>query len=170
MVGKLKILVLLFIFLFGSCKKQNNLAINGKQIITQNINILIDSIEGFDMSKIPRPEKFKKIKIEKFTVGLLDSILIVDNQLDGEMVYNRFNLEKQDLINFKSDYKIKIVKINNYDTNILFVNFFNFKIQDNKASIEVKKKIGISMVHHKYYFEKENDIWVFKKKVLLGMG
>ena len=82
----------------------------------------------------------------------------------------KINLCYCDLINFKSDYQIKIVKINNYDTNVLFVNFFNFKIKNNKASIEVKKKIGISMVHHKYYFEKENDIWVFKKKVLLGMG
>jgi hypothetical protein len=53
---------------------------------------------------------------------------------------------------------------------IMLVTFLNFSIQGKKSSIEVKKRIGISMIRHKYYFQKENGIWVFKKKEFLSMG
>jgi hypothetical protein len=179
MIGNFKILGIIIILLLCSCKKQNGMVENGRELIKQNINVLIDSIDIFDTSKMPISKvskkdfkNYKPIKIEQIRVGLLDSILVkdVDLKTDVQTNYLKFNLQTKDLINLKSKYKIIIVKVNNYDTNFLFVNFFNFKIQGNKASIEVKKNIGISMLHHKYYFEKGNGVWVFKKKELLGMG
>ena len=74
------------------------------------------------------------------------------------------------MTNFKSKYTIKIVKLNNYDTTILFVRFSNFQINESDANITVKKVIGISMIKERYYFIKQNDIWVFKKKEILGLG
>lgn len=174
MDGKLKILILFC--LFWSCKNKNDLdninknVLNnktGKEFITQNINFLIDSVERFDMRKIPRPEKFKDIKIEKFKIGLLDSILIENKQGTG---FLKFNLDTNNLINFKSEYEINIVKVNNYDINILFVRFSNFKIEKDSASIDVKKTIGISMIKDRYYFKKENNMWIMKKKKWLSMG
>lgn len=172
MIGNYKIVAILVLILFCSCKKQDDKE-KGRELITQNINILIDSIECFDMSKMPVSnvslkdfKSYKPVKIEQITVGLLDSILIESNEKD----FSDFNLQKSDLVNFKSEYKINIVKVNNYDINVLFVRFSNFIINEKEASIDVKKNIGISMIKNRYYFKKENDVWVFKKKEFLGMG
>lgn len=179
MIGNFKIVVIMVFILFCSCKKQNKEVV-GRELINQNINILLDSIESFDVSKmrvkqvsIKDFKNYKPVIIEQIKIGLLDSILIEDDKnlkiLNQEKLL-KFNLQKSDLINFKSEYKISIVKVNNYDTNILFVRFSNFNIGHDKASIEVTKIIGISMLSNKYYFEKQNGIWVFKKKEFLGMG
>lgn len=174
MVGKLKIIILFFLFL--SCKNKNDLenvrqdvqySKRGKEFVSQNINTLIDSVERFDMSKIPRSNKFKDVKIEKLKIGLLDSVLVENKQGTG---FLQFTLATKDLINFKSEYDISIVKINNYDINTLFVRFSNFKIEKDFVSIDVKKNIGISMIKNRYYFKKENNIWIFKDKKLLGIG
>ncbi|WP_123955366.1 hypothetical protein [Flavobacterium cheongpyeongense] len=178
MIGNFKVLRIVIILLLLGCKKQNETE-DSRKLITQNINVLIDSVESFDISKMPVSsvshkdfKNYKPLKVKQMTIGLLDSILVKENKLNknNETNYLRFNLQKEDLVNFKSHYKIEIVKVNNYDTNVLFVSFFNFSMKGNKSSIEVKKRIGISMIHHKYYFEKENDTWVFKKKEFFGMG
>lgn len=182
MDGKYKIAIIL-IFIICSCKNEvkmnnkNGLNTDSQRVfIAQNINSLIDSVESFDTSLIPPSEEFKDFKVEKITIGLLDSVFIENdenfniNQKKNQLKSFKFKLQESDLVNFKTNYTIKLVKVNNYDTNVLFVNFFNFKIQGNKASIEVKKKIGISMIHHKYNFEKENGVWILKRKELLGMG
>jgi hypothetical protein len=179
MDGKYIITITLF-FIICSCKNEvktndrNGLNTDSQRVfIAQNINSLIDSVESFDTSLFPRSKEFKDLKVEKITIGLLDSVFSEYNRFNSknnQSKYFTFKLEKCDLVNFKSDYKIKIVKINNDDTKVLFVSFFNLNIVDNKASIEVKKKLVIGMIRHKYYFEKENNIWVFKEKELLGMG
>lgn len=172
MDGKFKIIGIIIFALLCSCKKQENIENSGRELITQNINVLIDSIESFDMSRIQRLEKFKNIKIEKFTVGILDSIIIENSNFKkiDKNTFLKFNIKKNDLVNFKSSYKINIVKINNYDINVLFVRFSNFQIKEDEASIIVKKNIGISMIKNRYYFKKENGVWVFEKKEFLGMG
>lgn len=184
MDGKYKITIITLLFIISSCKNEvktnnkNGLNIDSQRVfITQNINSLIDSVESFDTSLIPPSEEFKDFKVEKITIGLLDSVFIENdenfnyiNQKKNQLKSFKFKLEESDLVNFKTNYTTKLVKVNNSDNNVLFVNFFNLKIQGNKSSIEVKKRIGISMVHHKYYFEKENHVWIFKKKELLGMG
>ncbi|CCB70211.1 hypothetical protein [Flavobacterium branchiophilum] len=174
MDGKYKIILLILLFLsICNCKNQVKTENSGKELIIQNINFLIDSVERFDMSKIPVSEKFKDIKIEKITVGILDSVLI-DNEGNlnkiNPLKYSKFKMCPNDLVKFKSEYKIKLVKINNYDSNILFVKFSNLKIENNEATIDVKKNIGISMIKERYYFVRKNNFWLFKKKILTGSG
>jgi hypothetical protein len=178
MIGNFNTLTILIILLLLGCKKPNE-ELENRRLIRQNINVLIDSVESFDISKMPVSsvsrkdfKNFRPVKLKPMRICLLDSILAKEDRLktnDG-IKYLRFNLNKEDLVNFKSNYKIMIVKVNNYDPNILFVRLSNLIIQENKASIEVKKVLGISMLHNKYYFEKENGVWIFKKKEFLSMG
>ena len=179
MIGNFKTLGIIITLLLLGCKKQNETEDSRRELIRQNINILIDSVDSFDINKMPVSQvstkdfkNYKPIRLEQMRIGLLDSIVAKEDKLKikNGIDYLRFNLRKEDLANFKSEYKIKIVKVNNYDRNVLFVRFLNYNIQGNKSSIEVKKIIGISMIHHKYYFERENGVWVFKKKEILGMG
>ena len=178
MIGNFRILVIIVPFLIFSCNRKNGIIQNGNELITQNINVLLDSIEIFDISKMPVSDvstkdfkNYRAVKTKQIKIGILDSIKIIDNNyLTINKEFLKFNLQKSNLINFKSEYKIEILKTNNYDTNILFVRFSNFNINNNKADIVVTKIVGISMVSNKYYFEKRDEIWVFKKKIMLGMG
>ena len=171
MVGR--IIILLFVlFNFYSCKNKITPEKLGKDLISQNINILIDSIERFDMRAIKRPKKFEHIKIEKISVGLFDSIKIEKNEV-GKQHKNKFlsfTINYNDIKNYKSDYSINLTKFKNDDVKTVFVKFYNLKIDKNFASIIVKKIIGISMIEDIYYFKKENDKWVFVRKEFLGMG
>ncbi|NDP22545.1 MAG: hypothetical protein GZ091_15895 [Paludibacter sp.] len=140
MDGKYIITITLF-FIICSCKNEvktndrNGLNTDSQRVfIAQNINTLIDSVEMFDTSLFPPPpsKEFKDLKAEKITIGLLDSVFSEYNDdynrfnsKNNQSKYFTFKLEKCDLVNFKSDYKIKIVKINNDDTKVLFVSFFN---------------------------------------------
>lgn len=179
MSGKYKITIIL-LFIICSCKNElktnnkNGLNTNRERVfITQNINSLIDSVESFDTSLIPPSKEFKDLKVEKITIGLLDSVFIENDEsfnFINQKKSFKFKLQESDLVNFKTNYTIKLVKVNNYDNNILFVNFSNFYMTDNEANIDVKKNIGISIIKERYYFIKRNAIWVFKKKELLGMG
>ncbi|WP_163408690.1 hypothetical protein [Flavobacterium ajazii] len=175
MTGNFKIIGIIFLLLLFNCKKnENNLIIeDGKKLVEQNINVLLDSIESFDISKIKVPpvslkdfKNYKPIKTEQLRIKLLDSVL-VKKQGKG---FFEFNLDEKCLINLKSKYKTNIVKLNNHSGNVLFVSFFNFWIKNNIGVIEVKKTIGISMSHDKYYFKKKNDKWIFIRKELLNMG
>ncbi len=171
MAGKNYILGLVVtLFCFCNNHKKNDQI--GKELISQNINILLDSIEHFDLREIKRPKKFQKNKIEKIKVGLLDSIIIDKSNLQESknISFVKFNIIEEDLSKYKSDYVIKIVKINNYDTNTLFVRFSNFEIINNTACITVKKVIGLSMVKNVYYFKRINSIWKFQKKEFLELG
>lgn len=183
MDGKYKITIAL-LFIICSCineVKMNNKnelnTDNQRAFVAQNINRLIDSVESFDPSLIPPSEEFKDYKVEKITIGLLDSVFVENdenfdhiNQKKTHLKFFKFKLQESDLVNFKNNYVIKLVKVNNNDSNIIFVNFSNFYMSDNEANIDVKKNIGISMIKERYYFIKRNGIWGFKKKELLDMS
>ncbi|MBP4142829.1 hypothetical protein J3S90_13560 [Flavobacterium sp. P4023] len=157
--------VLFSLMFFLSCKQEIKVD-SGRELIIQNINVLLDSVERFDTSKMPTPEEFENVKIEQIKIGLIDSVL-VQNIKD----YNSsFIINRNDLVNFKSNYKIEIVKLNNDDVNFLFVSFLNFKVDKYKATIDVKKVIGIAMTKDRYYFTKENGHWVFVRKKNIGIG
>ncbi len=171
MLRSFSVLFLLFnLILFSSCKQEIKVD-RGRALITENINILLDSIEGFDTSKMPSPKypnefNVNKIEIKQIKIGLIDSVLV--QNING---YNSFFIiNRNDLVNFKSNYKIEIVKINNYDINYLFVSFSNFQIDNDKATIDVKKVIGISMTKDRYFFKNENGHWVFISKKNIGIG
>ena len=173
MIKYFKIIFLMVLVIFCSCKKQNNSTNKDREFITQNINILIDSIQYFDISTLPRPEKFKDKEIKKITVGLLDSVFFYDDNYINEWNIKqdvKYVIQQNDLVNFKSDYKIKLVKFDNYDGNILFIKFSNLQINNDEASIIVKKNIGIAMIKNKYYFKYVNGKWELQKKELLSMG
>lgn len=166
MLRNLNVLFLFFNLILFLCCKHEIKVDRGRELITQNLNILIDSVESFDTSKFPVSEEFKDVKVEKIKIGLIDSV-VVQNMKE----YNTsFLINRNDLVNFKSDYEIEIVKVNNYDINFLFVSFSNFKVDKDKASIDVKKVIGISMITDRYFFKNDNGHWVFIIKKNIGMG
>ncbi|MFB9108374.1 hypothetical protein [Flavobacterium gyeonganense] len=115
--------------------------------------------------KLYKPAKKKQIKI-----GLLDSITTESLISKEENKFVNFKISKNEILNFRSKYIIEIFKVNNLDSSILFVKFSNFRIDNDLASIEVKKILGISMSHSKYYFKKKNGRWFFIKKELLSIG
>jgi hypothetical protein len=175
MGGKFKIIGALIFALLCNCKKQMSIENSARELISQNINVLIDSVESFDMSKIQRPKKFRNIKVEKITVGLLDSILIEKSDLNAfvkksKTNFLQFNIKEDDLINFKANYKINIVKINNYDINVLFIRLSNLTVSEDEASIIVTKVRGISMIKNRYFFKKKKEEWVFIRKEMVSMG
>jgi hypothetical protein len=171
MDGIFKKIVFVFLFLTVlGCKKEekpisknDNLILEGKTFIRQNLNILIDSVEQFDI-----PSLDKKIKSEKFTIGLIDSVSY--HGISNPYRYLGFRLKKSDLPVFKSPYKLNLVKEKNNDPNVLFVSFSDFSMEKDYAFIVVRKVIGIGMVKNVYYFRKKSGAWFFTKKRLLNMG
>lgn len=182
MDGNFKKIILIFICLmFVCCKdkqyekhiqllkearlKEKELIKEGRQLILQNSNILIDSAFIFDHNRFD-----PKIKGEKPIIGLIDSIRYRFSGAGYDKYLVTFKLSKADLVNFKSDYQLQLVKNRNESPNgnlaenFLFYTFSNFRIIDNKASIDVKKSYGISMMSATFFFEKRNNVWVFIKK------
>lgn len=173
---KKSLVILCLLVLTTSCKKEdridavkNNLIVEGKALIKQNSSVLLDSVEQFDV----RPEK-EKNDAPKIIIGLIDSIPKRREELnlgrtDGH-TFVSFKLENEDLVNFKSPYKLILVRGKNNDINIVFVTISKLRIERDKAYIVVEKVRGIGMVNEIYYFKKENGIWVFIKKELSKMG
>jgi hypothetical protein len=179
MDGIFKKTALFFLFLAViSCKKDekpilNNthelLVLEGKNLIRQNINVLIDSVIQFDVRLLN-----EKNDPPKITIGLIDHIPqreISSNA--GRTDWNNFvsfKLENKDIKNFKSLYKLNLVKSKNNSTDIVFVTFSELRIEGDNAYVAVKKARGIGMINNTYYFKKENGIWVFTKKDTSNMG
>jgi hypothetical protein len=158
----LKIIIFTFVFFaFISCKKAEkinsvkyNVVTDGEILIAHNINTLIDSVASFDLRFLVKDSKEPKL-----TIGLIDSISINGNTA---------KLEDNTIAFYRSSYKLNLVKKNNFDGNVLFITFSNFKIQGDQASIVVKKVFGISMMQARFYFKKEKGLWVFVKKQNFG--
>lgn len=142
---------------------EQDLILEGRKFIKQNSNIIIDSIASFDLRFInPQPNE------EKLTIGLVDSIYYKNIGGGSDKNFMSFKLYKDDLANFKSEYKLNLVQRNNQDSNVLYITFSNFRIENNIAIIRVKKVFGISMMQAVFYFKKENNVWIFKGKTLDG--
>lgn len=149
--------------------KEKELIKEGQNLIQQNISILIDSVSVFDINRFD-----PKMKGEKPIIGLIDSIYYKLSGIGNDKYLVTFKLNKVDLVNFKSDYELQLVQNQsespngNPVENFLFYTFSDFRIIDNKASIDVKKNYGISMMSATFFFEKINNVWVFRKKTLHG--
>lgn len=142
---------------------EQDLIVEGRKFIKQNSNIIIDSIASFDLRFI-NPQTNE----EKLTIGLIDSIYYKNIGGGSDKNYMSFKLRKDDLANFKSEYELNLVQRNNLDSNVLYITFSNFRIENDIAIINVKKVFGISMIQASFYFKKENNVWVFKGKTLNG--
>jgi hypothetical protein len=171
-----KIVLLLLLAFTISCKKgqkidtvKSSLISEGRSLIREYSNVLIDSVEQFDV----RPEH-EKNDAPKITIGLIDSIpKRTDKSKLGRQdghTFAVFKLEKEDLINFKSPYKLNLVKENNNDVNVVFVTILELSINGEKAYVAVKKVRGIGMIEDTYYFKKENGKWIFLRKGLSNIG
>lgn len=168
------ILFLLFLAVIG-CKKNekseignNDLIADGKKLILQNSNVLIDSLERYDLRFLSKNEKLKP-----FTVSVLDSITIDERYSkysQAPLKFFTFKLEGDDFSNFKSPYKLNVVTKDNHQSNVIFVSFSNLKIEGDKAEVMITKINGISSVTDRYYFKKQNNKWVFLRKKQLSMG
>ncbi|MBD0726730.1 hypothetical protein B6A10_16300 [Flavobacterium sp. L1I52] len=156
------IIILIF---FCSCKNNKETHSIEHKFIKYNINVLIDSVESFDMSKY-------MTKKDIFTIGLIDSITVEDrhNNVNKSKNFIPLKIHSNDILEFKSKYELKLVPRKNHDSNILFVQFCDLQISENKASIIVRKTRGIGMIEDIYFFVKEKNIWVLKKKKMLTMG
>ncbi|MES2239892.1 MAG: hypothetical protein V4497_06475 [Bacteroidota bacterium] len=186
MEGNFKKIVLIFICLMLTCCKnkdyeehiqllkearlvEQHLIKEGRQLIQQNSNILIDSAFIFDHNRFD-----PKMKGEKPIIGLIDSVYYKLSGARYDKYLVTFKLSKVDLVNFKSDYTLQLVQNQNESPNgnpaenFLFYTFSDFRIIDNKASIDVKKNYGISMIKVTFFFEKINNVWVFRKKTVHG--
>jgi hypothetical protein len=167
-----KIVLLLFVLLAISCKKEdkmdaikNNLIAEGKVLIKQNSNVLVDSLERYDMN-ILHPEG----KLKPLQVALLDSVGINERFSRETLKCIRFKLEEGDFSSFKSPYKLNLVKKEVSEVHVLFVSFLNLEIKNDLANIVVKKINGISSTIDRYYFKKQNNKWVLINKHQMSMG
>lgn len=75
-----------------------------------------------------------------------------------------FKLEKEDLIKFKSPYKLNLVKENNNDMNVVFVNILELSINGEKAYVAVKKVRGIGVWLRKFIILKKKTESEFLQK------
>ncbi|MEN9908857.1 MAG: hypothetical protein RLZZ540_2006 [Bacteroidota bacterium] len=143
--------------------KEKELIKEGRKLIQQNSNILIDSVFVFDIKSLE-----PKVKEEKLSIGLIDSIHYKSTGIESERNHVAFKLHNSDLANFKSEYELHLVQNEsqneNQINNILFFKFSNFIIDNNRARIRVRKIFGISTREATFFFEKINNKWVFRKK------
>ncbi|MDR7211867.1 hypothetical protein [Flavobacterium piscis] len=176
MDGLSKKTVFFFLFLaFMGCKKdekveinKNNLIEDGRNLIIQNSNVLIDSLERYDLRFLNEKEK-----LEPFTVGVLDSIIIDERYSKYSETPHKFftfKLKKSDFLNFKSLYQLKLINKGGNESNVVLISFSNLKIENDKAEIMVTKINGISSVIDRYYFKKQNSKWIFVRKKQVSMG
>ena len=163
MDGNYKIIALLVLLIFSSCKNNTTTISKEKEFIENNINILIDSVEHFDMSKY-------MTKKDDISIGLIDSIVVENRHFKATKKFSTIKIHPNNVLHYKSKYKLHLVSLNNRDVNVIFIQFCDFQINDNKASIIVRKTRGIGMIENIYFFEKENNIWILKKKKMLSMG
>lgn len=165
-------IVLVLLVLLVSCKKEqkidavkNNLIAEGKTLIKENSNILLDSLESHDMSLYNKEGGLKPLKI-----ALLDSVGINERFSRETLKCITFKLEESDFSNFKSPYKLNLVKREVSESQVAFVSFLNLEIQNNHANIVVIKIYGISSEIDRYYFEKQRNKWVFARKKEISRG
>lgn len=167
-VGKIVFTAILLLF-FCSCNQFRNNDNYGSHFVQCNINILLDSLNMFDMRGVPRPEKFNDIIINKPTVHLKNIVSVDSIESHINHKYLSFNLKKDVLSKLKSDYEVHLVK-NRVDEGNIFVVISNFAINDSTITVDVKKSLGIGMTKDRYFFRKMKQKWIYTKKINLRMG
>lgn len=175
MVGNFKYFafILLYITLF-SCQNKKEKSQLGKELITENLPILLDDLDYFDLSENPS------------SVGIYQYVgeIKPDQKIVIEKFQNRFNLNGEEI--FK--YQIKIEKIpkkigvysislntdNGFHkkSDMINISFVNFIISKNNkyASIEVVKSLGSGAKFEIYHFKQNNSKWMFVGKEIIGLG
>lgn len=190
MAGNFKIIIVSTLLSLISCKqdKFEEKKRIGYEILNDNINILLDSLDYFDSSRIlpPPKSKFKIIKDGPFNVEILNLIKINPVNINQciMLTKNRFKKNKNKLyeLSFKinrlrniekyKDYTIYLTKYQKSGEKTIKINFYNLLIDENYnyASLTVQKKVGIGMKEEIYYFIKITNKWKFLNKKLIRIG
>lgn len=175
MVGNFKyfVFILLYTTLF-SCQNKQDKSQLGKELITENLPILLDNLDYFDVSESPL-----SVGIYQY-VGEIKS----DQKMVIEKFQKKFNLNDDEM----PEYQIKIEKIpqkiGNYSiflnkdnefhkkSNMINISFVNLIISKNNkyASIEVVKSLGSGAKFEIYHFKQDNGKWIFAGKEIIGLG
>ena len=175
MVGNFKYFafIVLYITLF-SCQNKKEKSQLGKELITENLPILLDDLDYFNISENP------------LSVGIYH--YVGENKSDQTMVIekfqNKFNTNNEEI--FKNQIEIEKIpkKIGNHSVflntdntfrkqrDIINVSFVNFIISKNNqyASIEVIKSLGSGVKFEIYHFKQNNGKWIFVGKEIIGLG
>ena len=130
--------------------------------LTENINILLDSLSTFHADRH-----------NKISVQLLDSINDNVRLIKGKKYkYSNVLMNENILSKIESDYNVELVKRENFTAEFIFVRISNLYIDEegNEARVTVKKRRGIGMVKNMYVFKRINNLWILKNKKLVGMG
>ncbi|WP_123902278.1 hypothetical protein [Chryseobacterium arthrosphaerae] len=175
MVGNFKyfVFILFYITLF-SCQNKQEKSQLGKELITENLPILLDNLDYFDVSESPL-----SVGIYQY-VGEIKS----DQNIVIEKFQNKFNLNDEEI----SEYEIKLEKIpkkigNHFvflntdnafhkKSSMINISFVNLIISKNNkyASIEVVKSLGSGAKFEIYHFKQDNGKWIFAGKEIIGLG
>lgn len=178
MGGNFKLVLLYFFLSVVSCQsgKDKDYLIFSK-IISENFEVLLNSAEYFDQSKI-----LKNNVDDKIVVDLLDEVVSIETLNSEKKFKAKFGITDNNLkpVFYKID-KIPKKEVNGYPINLISkernensvsVQFANFFIDDSKmnSSITVIKRRGIGAISEIYYFKKSNGRWKYEGKDLLFVG
>lgn len=169
MAGNFRLIIILFVFVSCVNLKEEKI-ITAKEIINQNIEILIDNPSYFD------------IENNQNAVFLNRNIAKIDSENAKELFVDKFHLkDKLNPILFKLDY-IPIDKVGNYSViltdsikvddkiNVQIANVF--VNEDNTyACMEIITQHGIAAKFVLYFFSKTNkNKWLFIDKKVIAVG
>lgn len=181
MVGNFKIL-LLFLCLI-SCVKTDNKEKIAEDLVNQNIQIMLDSVSYFDLSKMNVISN--ENKKEKLEVSIIDNVMIHEfNEATLYKFNKKFKIKENNIkpiflkikklpINNIDGYPIKLIsKISQSNANSVNIELANLLLDESNefSCITVIKSRGIGTRIEIYYFEHRNNKWVFVGKELLALG
>ncbi len=186
MVGNFKLIIIIIIFItLNSCYKKENFSLEGAKIVNSHIEVLLDSIEFFDWTKIPISAEFKNETRKKFNYELIDSVGFDVNiyplfnknlKKHYDNIFTNSNIIKLKLnptilSRFKKK-NLTLSKKKSNDIYVLSIIFSNLiiSVDGTFASLVVTKSCGISMTKDIYFFEKIDSVWVFKEKINIVIG
>lgn len=169
MVGNFKFMVLLFICI--SCINIEKQKITATEIITQNIDILLENPKYFDTDNTEK------------TIFLNKEIIGIDSDLAKNIFVKKFNLNKNNIqpilfslnslhINSIDGYNVSIQNgIANLNDKITF-QFANVFISENGkySCVEVISQRGIGAKFILYLFQKDKNKWLLVEKKIIALG
>jgi len=174
MDGNSKYLIFFLLFSFISCENKEKKTQLAYELISNNLNILLDDLDYFAISDSHFP-----VGVYQY-IGEIES----DQNIVIKKFQNKFDLKNEKIFNET----IKIEKtpktVGNYqlylDTdddfqkinNTIKISFVNLIISKNNryACIEVVKSLGSAAKFEIYYFKQVNGKWIFEGKELLSLG
>ncbi|MFZ4929543.1 hypothetical protein [Chryseobacterium sp. Mn2064] len=164
----------LLCFSLFSCQNSEKTDEIGKELILENLPVLLDNLDYFNTNDTPL-----SVGIYQY-VGEIKS----DQKIVLKNFQNRFNLNNEKIFNGQIKIRKIPVKIGNYSlfldkdnafqkrTDVINISFVNPIISKNNqyACIEVVKSLGSGAKFEIYYFKQKNGKWIFVEKEVIALG